>query len=218
LPGDLEVRTKSPHYLRVKDYLRRRRFTLSRFIAALLGACSFAACAGQSPLDPTASSSTPSLPADGLSARAPAGAPGVYALSFHARVNGTYQEVSSLTVSSGELILGAQVTDTSGAPAQQGTVTFEYCSYKKLPPNDITRADEAPTSACAQGVATWKRLISIPIGANGCSLVGPGSVCMSFGLVRIPRTVGFRFRYAPQTGVIAAGTSEPKDFVWVAAS
>ena len=189
-----------------------------RLIAALIGAGSFIACTSQSPIGPSASSNASSQSGDSQSARPSVGAPGVYTLSFHASIAGTYQEVSSLTVSGPELILGALVTDASGAPAQLGTATFEYCSYKKLPPNDITRADEAPKSACEQGVATWKRLSSIAISANGCRLVGPGSVCANFGIVRIPRTVGFRFRYTPQGGSIAAGTSVARDFTWTAAS
>jgi len=43
-----------------------------------------------------------------------------------------------------ELILAAHVTDAAGNAATSGTIAFDYCSYKGLPPNDITRADQAP--------------------------------------------------------------------------
>lgn len=46
-----------------------------------------------------------------------------------------------------ELTLRAHVESSSG-PAQRGAVTFQYCSFKGGPPYDITRADEAPSSAC----------------------------------------------------------------------
>jgi hypothetical protein len=147
-----------------------------------------------------------------------ASATGTYTLSFIARVDGTLQEVTSLPVLSTELILKAYVADSSGQPAQRGTVTFEYCSYKGGPPNDITRADEAPKEACEQGTASWARLMSLSVTAGTCPGLGTGYACVNFGIVRIPRDVGFRFRYSPQGSSIAAGTSEAKNFTWVAAS
>ena len=69
-------------------------------------------------------------------------APGSYELSF---VSGG-QAVSTLPVCTESVcpILGlkAAVEDAAGAPAQSGTVTFQYCSLKGLPPNDIERADD----------------------------------------------------------------------------
>ena len=193
---------------------------MSKLIPALLAAWSFAACGGQSPAAPSAQSVGPSVGASssdaGLTVQKAGAVPGVYALSFLARIGGIWQEVSSLTVLSQELILRAVVTDSSGAPAPQGSVAFEYCSYKKLPPNDITRADEAPAAACAQGLASWKRLASWSISGGTCPPSTPGSACMNFGVVRLPRDVGFRFRYSPQGSSIAAGTSAERDFTWVA--
>ena len=187
--------------------------TSARCITVLLSAASFAACSGQSPVTPGA------LPAAGasLDARGSSGVPGVYALAFFARVSGTFQEVNTLPVLSAELILKAQVTDTSGNPAALGSVTFEYCSYSKLPPNDITRADEAPKEACEQGLAKWARLqtVSVTNGGN-CLALGSGTACAPFGSVRIPRTIGFRFRYAQQKGSIASGTSDARNFTWTA--
>ena len=187
---------------------------LLRFVVTLLAAASFAACSGQSPLTP----SPPSVVEGDLSARGSQGAPGVYDLSFNVFGNGIYTEVSSLAVSSQDLILKAYVTDSSGGAAQKGTVTFEYCSYKGGPPNDIERADEAPKEACADGSATWARLTSMSVSAGRCPTLGTGYACMVFGIVRIPRDVGFRIRYEPKGSGIAAGITEPENFTWVAGS
>jgi hypothetical protein len=88
-------------------------------------------------------------------------------------------------------------------------VTFQYCSYRGLPPHDITRADEAPSSACADGSATWKNLLSLSVNASG-------NAFMDFGIVRIPRTIGFRFKFTARHGAgdIASGMSQPRDFTW----
>ena len=96
-------------------------------------------------------------------------------------------------------------------------MTFEYCSYKGGPPNDITRADEAPKEACEQGTATWARLRSLYV-SSVCPALEPGYACLNFGVVRLPRDVGFRFRYASQGSGIASGTSESKNFTWTAGS
>jgi hypothetical protein len=39
---------------------------------------------------------------------------------------------------------------------------------------------------------------------------------MNFGIVLIPRTVGFRFTFSGKRSGIASGVSEPRDFTWVA--
>lgn len=182
-----------------------------RLIPVLLCVCSLIACSSQSPVDPGG------VAAPGrLDAKPASGVPGLYALSFWGRVNGVYEEVSTMPVLSGELILKAQVTDLSGSPATAGTVTFEYCSYGGRS-KDITNADEAPKAACEQGQARWTRLGSWTVGVAGgnCLALGGGSACFNFGVVRIPRTIGFRFRYA-RKGSIASGTSPARDFVWVA--
>jgi hypothetical protein len=90
-------------------------------------------------------------------------------------------------------------------------VIFQYCSLKGLPPNDIERADEAPSAACANGSATWANLpASVPVNASG-------DAYLDFGVVLIPRTVGFRFRYFGQGSGIANDPSAPEDFKWVSA-
>ena len=178
-------------------------------ITALAVACALAAaCSGPSPVAPGEST-----PAGGpQSARSAAALPGVYDLSFRAFVSGGFQEVVSLPVNS-ELIVMAHVTDSAGRPAPGGPATFEYCSYKGRP-NDITRADEAPKEACEQGLASWARLANIVVDAGRCPGFGDGYACFNFGFARIPRDVGFRFRYSPQGSAIAAGTSAAKNFTW----
>lgn len=89
-------------------------------------------------------------------------------------------------------------------------MTFQYCSLKGFPLNDITRADEAPSSACTTGAGKWANLATLPVDVSG-------NAYLDFGIVLIPRTIGFRFRYAGQRSGIANGTSDPRDFTWVSA-
>ena len=78
------------------------------------------------------------------------------------------------------------------------------------PRNDTTRPDDAPSSACeADGTGRWANLQSI-------KLKEARDVDVNFGFVQIPRTVGFRFRYAPQGADIASGVSPAEDFTWTA--
>ena len=155
-----------------------------------------AACSAQSPLEPSVTgAATTTL-------RAVQSVPGVYALTFH---DTTGAEVTSLPVLE-ELILKARVTDTSGQPAQAGSVSFEYCSLKGLPTNDITRADEAPLAECAAGTARWRSLLSLSVNQSG-------EAAMNFGFVRIPRTIGFRVTYRGTRNGIASGTSPARDMV-----
>jgi len=87
-------------------------------------------------------------------------------------------------------------------------VTFQYCSLKGGPPNDINRPDEAPSAACATREASWANLTSVPVD-------GSGNAYMNFGFASIPRTVGFRIRYSGQRSGVSNGTSAPLDFTWV---
>lgn len=142
--------------------------------------------------------------------------PGVYDLSFRVFRNGVFEPVSSLPVLSEEMIVMAHVEDTSGNPAQSGTVTFEYCSYKGVPSGDIDNPDEAPKEACDAGIATWDRLARASVGTClGHQL--PGTACAFFGVVQIPRDVGFRFKYAGRRGGVANGMSGAANFTWTAA-
>lgn len=139
---------------------------------------------------------------------------GSYELYFHAWRNGVLEPVSSLPVLSYELILRAFVADASGVPALSGTAVFEYCSYKGRPPNDIERADEAPKEACDAGLASWRRLRSLDVDASTCPGFGTGNACMNFGIVRIPRDVGFRFRFSGRRRDIDPGVSAAANFTW----
>jgi hypothetical protein len=144
--------------------------------------------------------------------------PGSYDLSFFKLVSGVLEPVSSLPVCNlsvpsecEELILNAHIKeDSSGLPAQGGVAIFQYCSFKGLPPNDITRADEAPSAACETGSATWANLAALKVNESG-------DAYLNFGIVLIPRTVGFRFKYIGQGSGIEKGTSTPMDFTWVPA-
>lgn len=167
-----------------------------------LAAAALIACSGESPVAPGPGQD------GGLDLQAKA-IPGSYELSFFKFGSSGLEPVSSLPVSSEELILGAHVEDNAGLPAGSGAVSFQYCSYKGLPPNDITRADEAPSAACASGLATWDLLTTVPLDASG-------NAFMNFGIVQIPRTVGFRFKYLSRGSGIANGMSAPADFTWVA--
>jgi hypothetical protein len=180
-----------------------------RLLVVALSTCSIIACSSQSPLAPGGVAASGSV-----DARQSAGVPGVYSLTFWSYVNGSYQEVSSLPVRTSSLFLKAEVTDLSGNPATAGTVTFEYCSYGGRT-NDITNADEAPKEACEQGQAKWARLASRTVGTLTCPAVVNGSACYGMDSVQIPRTIGYRFRYAGK-GSIASGTSPARNFVWVA--
>jgi hypothetical protein len=182
-------------------------------VPIVLGVFAFAGCSNPTPVAPAAASGG----AGDLSAKPSAENPGVYTLTFMASVNGSLQEVTSLPVQSAELILKASVTSSTGSAAQAGTVTFEYCSYKGRPPNDISRADEAPKEACEQGTASWARLRSL-YASSECPALELGYACLGFGVVHLPRDVGFRFRYASQGSGIASGTSQSKNFTWTAGS
>lgn len=166
-------------------------------LAAFAGALALVACSDQSLVTPTISAPA-EVRAVGTACT------GCFQLSFF--TNGLVP-VTSLTVFQ-ELILGAHVTDASGVPAQGGSVTFQYCSLKGGPPNDINRADEAPSAACETRDASWANLVGVPVDAFG-------NAYMNFGLVRIPRTVGFRFKYTGQGSGIANGTSAASDFTWL---
>ena len=147
-------------------------------VPIVLGLFTLAGCANPSPVAPAPAAGG----AGELSAKPSTAATGVYTLSFIASVNGTLQEVTSLPVQSAELILQASVTSSTGSAAQAGTVTFEYCSYKGRPPNDISRADEAPKEACEQGTASWARLRSL-YASSECPALEPGYACLGFGVV-----------------------------------
>jgi hypothetical protein len=175
---------------------------IARRIVALLGASAVVACPGQSPVSFDAADD----PVASLPPLSQAGA-GSYQLSFFKNGPSGLEPVSSLPVLSDELILGVHVADQFGIPAQRGAVIVQYCSLKALPPNDINRADEAPSQNCEDGSATWANLGSASVDASG-------NAYLDFGVVMIPRVVGFRCRYLGQGSAIANGVCAPMDFTW----
>jgi hypothetical protein len=170
-------------------------------VSLIVGAISMTACS-ESPVSPV---NARDIEAGTVAARQTAVA-GLYQLSF---LDHSLQPVTSLPVGGPELILKAHVTDLFGIPATSGTVEFQYCSLKGLPPNDIDRADETSSADCATSAASWSRLMTLSVDANGNAL-------MNFGFVRIPRTIGFRFKYSGKRSGIAGGVSLPQDFTWTA--
>jgi hypothetical protein len=61
-----------------------------------------------------------------------------------------------------------------------------------------------------------RRLTSVGLDAPGCPQLGSGYACVDFGIVRIPRKIGFRFRFSAQKSGIASGASIPQNFEWTA--
>jgi hypothetical protein len=177
---------------------------LIALIAAIL--VGLTGCSSQSPLTPDAvSNSTRPDGVNAVQAAARVLQPATYVISF---VDSSRQPITGLPVCDGELFLKAHV-ESSGAPVQEGAVIFEYCSYKRLPPNDITRADEAPLEKCQTGEASWDRL------SRGNEVLDEsGDAYEFFGAVRIPRTVGFRFRYVAQGSEFEPGVSPPENFTF----
>jgi len=182
------------------------RHNVARRIVALLGAGAVVACSGQSP----ASSDATDDPIRGLSLLSQP-VTGSYQLAFFKSGPSGLEPVSSLPVLSDELILGVHVEDESGSPAQRGAVIFQYCSLKGFPPNDIDRADEAPSHNCEDGSATWANLGSASVDESG-------NAYLNFGVVMIPRVVGFRCRYLGHGSGIANGVCAPMDFTWTPAA
>jgi hypothetical protein len=97
-----------------------------------------------------------------------------------------------------ELVLKAHVEDSSGHPAQRGSVIFQDCLVKGFP---------APSAACVSGSGSWSHIITMSVDINGNAEV-------DFGFVAHPRTIGFRFRYIGQRSGIANGESAPMDVTW----
>ena len=153
---------------------------------AVAVALACAACSIESPVAPGIAPAAVSL----SSAKAQA-VPGSYELSFF--------------FSGPELILKAHVADAvSGAPAQGGTATFQYCSLKGGP---TLQMRPLPGVECESGGSgSWVRLAKITVNASGDAF-------LDFGIAPAIATVGFRFLYSGERGGIASGVSAPLDFV-----
>ena len=105
----------------------------------------------------------------------------------------------------GELILWAHIESAAG-DAPDGVVVFQYCSYRGLPPNDITQPDEAPSSACADGSGRWRNLNArVAVDTNGDAF-------LNFGVIQVVNTIGFRYSYS-RGSVVANGGADPEDWI-----
>jgi hypothetical protein len=124
------------------------------------------------------------------------------------------QIVSSLPIAGtgapSELLLWAQVSGPDGL-AQRGSVIFQAC-----------RAGGSgftvwrPSAECDSGVAHWAHVSTVSV-TEGCRPFAPasGNVCRIFGTRPIPQTIGFRYKFIGQGGIIASGESVSKDMTWV---
>ena len=63
---------------------------------------------------------------------------------------------------------------------------------------------------------SYARLNGVRISESFCLDGAPGTACAFYGVVVMPRTVGFRFTFRSQRGDIADGESQPQDFLWTA--
>lgn len=167
-------------------------------VGALFASIALGGCSSQSPTAPAGGAGI----GGELSARPSSGTPGVYQLSF------LYlgQPVQSLPVGQEVALKALVLNATTGLPATDGTVTFQYCSRAGRK-NDRTDADEAPRVECDEGAAKWATVVSVRLNQKGEAFGG-------FGFVQIPRTIGFRFLFRPEKSGIDTGISAHLDFRW----
>lgn len=128
---------------------------------------------------------------------------GVYELHFLDPI--TRLEVISEPFGHGVILL-AHIQGPNG-PAQSGAVTFQYCSRKKLPPNDPNRIDEAPLEVCNAGDGSWDNLGMRPVDAFG-------NAELEFCCPQFTPVIGFRYKYQSQKSGIASSTITPQNFNW----
>lgn len=120
---------------------------------------------------------------------------------------GYYDLVFIFDTHTNNLVLRAHVTNSNGLLATDGVVIFEYCSYKGLPPRDITRPDEAPSSACADGSGKW-----IKLNGRGIPVTSNGDALLFFSQVLVVNVIGFRYTY-DRGSEIADWHTDPADWV-----
>jgi hypothetical protein len=102
------------------------------------------------------------------------------------------------------LVIIGHIRDTSGNPATDGVVVFQYCSFKGVPP---TQAHEAPSSACLDGSGRWHTIaFRIDVGLSGDVSYVYGPVDPSINVI------GFRFK-CTRGSEIADGASDPTDWI-----
>ena len=164
-------------------------------LALSVGTIVLVGCSSRSPVEPAAA---PAAIESQEQVVAQAAGSATYEILFLKETRQGLQPVLEYTLNVREyLVLKSRVADSSGIPAEQGQVTYEYC----------TRQNAGAAGAdCESGRGTWKRLLSMAVDRYG-SLAG-------FGACSRPRTIGFRFRYNPQGGDIPSGVSAVRDVSW----
>jgi hypothetical protein len=171
------------------------------FSAIAVGILGLSAC-DQAPAGPTTIASKATASPAAVDARFSSAPAGFYTLTFlHYG-----QEVTTLPAGPYEVshvLVKAHVEDLNHQPAQSGSVLFEVCRYRAT-------GKSAPSSACADGTARWKRLI-----VSGEVNPATGDAIVGRDVVSVPCIMGWRATYrGSQT--IAPGTMGPVDFTWYA--
>jgi hypothetical protein len=185
---------------------------IAGLVVAVLATAPLVACSGQSPAAPSTRGAVRSNASpEGI--RPPTGLEGSYVL-YLTDTDG--HVVSSLPVGGfglpSEVVLWAQVKDSSGVLATDGSVIFQAC---KRGGGGFTAYK--PSADCARGAASWTRLINLSLDGCGGWATEPGNACTNFGGRPIAQTIGFRYLYKSSKGsLIADGESTPQDMTWVA--
>lgn len=169
--------------------------TLDGFVIAILGFIAAAGCSRESPVAPGAS---PAGVSSHSRVALQTDTAGTYEIHFLKETRQGLQPVLDFTLNVREfLVLKSQIKDSLGVPAEEGTVTYEYCERQNV---------KVPSAECESGAGRWKRLMSMSIDQYG-SLAG-------FGSCSTPRTIGFRFRFNGLNSGIANGVSAARDVSW----
>jgi hypothetical protein len=175
-------------------------------VVAVFATTALIACSGTSPAAPSAEPS--SLSADGIGVLDAQAVEGSYTLYL---TTTTGQVVSTLPTEppGTELLLWAQVRDSSGTLATGGRVIFQACMQQRT---------WVPSAECESGEAHWTHVATVRVDEGSCLPFAPesGNACLTFGGMRTPITIGFRYRYIGQGSGIANGVSASQDMTWVA--
>lgn len=165
------------------------RLKLARVVVIVFGASAYA-CSERSPVAPEPQATLASQPAT-IQAQTVAGA---YLLSFRPTGTGL-----------GVVLAGYVAELVSGAPADSGTATFQFCARGSTP---------RPSADCDSGSGHWVRWGSAPVIPPPST--DAGFALMTYDLAPTPgTTIGFRFRYLGkskgESSGIANGVSPSAD-------
>lgn len=165
------------------------RLKLARVVVVLFGASTLA-CADRSPVAPDAQATEASQSAN---IQAPT-VPGTYVLFFRETSSGL-----------GVVLAGYVAELSSGAPAESGSATFQFCAVRNAP---------RPSADCDSGPGHWVRWGTAGIIPPPSPNVG--FALMTYDLVPAPgTTIGFRFQYKGrfkgESSGIEDGESLPAD-------